>query len=98
MKFTYMYLLPMAPEDFLRGPNWRAVDFLTGPVRWVLGLILALVVIAAIIRAAILLFGLAGADRHKARNIGEGFLFCIVAVLISLMFAPLFGSMIDGMS
>lgn len=98
MKFTYVYLLPTAADDFLRGPNWSAVDFLSTPFRWVLGLILAIVIIAAILRAALLLFGLAGADRHKARNIGEGFLFCIVALLAALMFAPIFRSLIGGMS
>lgn len=98
MKFTYVYLLPTAAEDFLRGPNWAAASFLESPVRWIVGLILAIVVIVSIVRAALLLLGLAGADRHKARNIGESFLFCVVALLAAMWFARIFGSLLTGMS
>lgn len=91
-------IVVLAADDFLRGPNWSSVDFLSSPFRWALGIILALVVLAAIIRAAVLLLQLPGADRHKARGIGEAFFFCIIAVFVAFTFQDLFGSLLGSMT
>lgn len=92
-----MTIVVMAANDFLRGPNWASVDFLSQPFRWVIGLLLALVILASILRAAVLVLSLPGSDRHKARGIGEGLLFCGLAVFVALTFRDLFGSLFRSM-
>lgn len=93
-----MKILPMAAEDFLRGPDWASVAFLSSPFRWALGIILAVAVLAAIIKAALLVLQLPGSDRHKARGIGEAFLFCGLAIFVALTFQDLFGSLLGSMT
>lgn len=88
----------MAADDFLRGPDWQSIAF-AGPIfRWIIGIVLALVVLAAFARGAFLLLGLAGADRHKARSIGEGLLFCLVAIFAAITFSDIFGQMVTSVS
>jgi len=98
--FVYLIMLnPMAadgPKDYLNDPDWGAISFAAPIIRWVLGILLALVVVGALVRGAVLLLGLAGADRHKARNIGEGMLFCALAIFVAITFSDIFGTMITS--
>lgn len=104
MNNVYMYLLmlnPVAaegPKDFLNDPDWGSIAFAGPIIRWIIGIVLALVVVAALVRGALLLMGLAGADRHKARNIGEGLLFCALAIFAAITFSDIFGTMITSIN
>lgn len=93
-----LFVVLAGPRDFLRGPDWASVDFLSPPFQFLLGLILAIVVIAGFFRGALLLLGLIGADRHKARGVGEGMIFILVAIFVAITFQDLFGSFLAGMA
>ena len=96
--FAYFMFVPLAATDFLRGPNWASVEFLSPPFRWALGVILALVILYAIIKAALAIGSLAGADRNKAKYAGEIMAFAAAAIVLALMFQDLFGSLIRSVA
>lgn len=87
---------PMAAKDFVRDPDWDGIAFAGPIVQWLIGILLALVVVAAFVKGAILLLGMPGSDRHKARSIGEGLLFCAVAIFAAFTFSDIFLTMIGS--
>ncbi|HEX8390620.1 MAG TPA: hypothetical protein VF597_04325 [Candidatus Saccharimonadales bacterium] len=77
-------------KDFLRGPDFESINFFGPIVSWIIGIALAAVVVVAFVRGAFLLISLAGADSRKAREVGEGLMYCIVAAVIAFAFNDVF--------
>lgn len=91
-------LFPMAANDFLRGPNWETIIFLEKPVKWALGLILALGALYAIFKLVMAIVSLAGADRNKAKHVGETAAYALVTLFLIFTFQDFIGTFLTSLA
>jgi hypothetical protein len=87
----------MGVRDFLNDPDWASVAFLESPVGWLIGLLLALAIVGALIYLAILIFKLVGADRNKAKYVGESALVAIGVIFLAWTFQDFIGTFIGSL-
>lgn len=88
----------MGPKDFLSDPDWASVEFLESPVGWLIGLILALAIVGALVYLGILIFKLVGADRGKAKYLGESALVAIGVIFLAWTFQDFIGTFIGSLA
>lgn len=87
------------PKCFVNGPDFGAIGFMGPVARWIIGIILAVVILVGFVFGAFSLVKLASSNsRHKAADAVVGLGCAVGAVVLALVFKDLFVGLVQSAS